>query len=161
MTNRRKQPVASTLTTLVLLSLFLFDHSTSYAATPTETRAASALFKLHETVVYTKTDFLVKLGALNFNTYDSEINLRLPFVYLVGGLNALGPNALSDLAKSYRSVLAGAKDFGADDVANSKTGLGLIGSHYSYIGILEGSAEPNIETDFRKASYESIEGRQV
>ncbi len=161
MTKRQKQYVASTLASLVLLSLLLFSRLTCEAATPTETRAASVLFKLNETVVYTKTDFLVRASAFDLNIPDSEMNLRLPFVYLLGGLNALGPNALSDLAKSYRSILVGAKDFGAADVANSKTGLGLIDFHYCYIGILEGSAEPNIETDFRKASFESIEGRQV
>jgi len=117
------------------------------------------LFKQYETVVYTRTEFLSSLPAPHspdiFNLDAYKKDMRLPFLDLLGVLDVLGPNAASDLEKSYGAVFVGAKDFAEPQ------GLGMVSSTKCYIGILENGAQPNIEADFSKASYISVAGKQV
>jgi hypothetical protein len=108
------------------------------------------LFKHFETVAYSRTDFLSRSDAHDPKVADSTVDLRSPFLLLLGGLRALGPNAPSDLENGYGSALVGAKDFVAPE------GLGMVSSHSCYIGILEDGSQPNIDSDFRQASSESI-----
>jgi hypothetical protein len=151
MTKRRRLFVA-----VALVAFPLPGYLVGHAETKPETRAASMLFKQFETVAYARTDFLSRFDAYDVNKdVDSLANLRLPFLELVGGLRFLGSNAERDVEKSYSAVLVGAKDFVGPE------GLGAVSSRKCYLGMLEGSAQPDIEPDFRQASYESIDGRQV
>ena len=151
MTKRRRLLVA-----VALLAFPLPGYLVGHAETKPETRAASVLFKHFETVAYARTDLLSRLDAYDLNKdVDSLANLRLPFLELIGGLRFLGSNAERNVEKSYSAFLVGAKDFEGPE------GLGAVSSHKCYVGMLEGSAQPDIEPDFRQASYESIDGRQV
>jgi hypothetical protein len=147
------------LAVVALIPLCLFGNLAGHAQTSSETRAVSVLFKHFETVAYTRTDFLSSLDALDTKNVDSEEALKLPFGELIAGLKALEPNTASDLAKSYSAVLAGAQDFGKEP--NGREGFGMASSRKCYVGILEGGAQPNVELNFRKAFYESIDGKQV
>jgi hypothetical protein len=126
-----------------------------HAQTDTETHAASVLFKQFETVAYTRTDFLPSLDKDDPNENDGLSDMRFPFLGLLGGLKSLGPNTIRDFKKSYSAVLVGAKDF------VGPSGLGMVSSRMCYIGILRGSEQPVIESDFRQTAKESIDGRQV
>jgi len=138
---------------IALAAVTVIGPQIGHGQTDLETHAASALFGEYETVAYAKTGFLFGPGAMD--------HLRAPFVALLGGLNSLGPNAVNDLANSYGSILVGAKDFGAADVLESKYGLGAISSHRCYIGVLGPKTLLGLDRDFRKATLESIDGRQV
>jgi hypothetical protein len=151
MTNARRLFAA-----VALIAFHLFGPLTGHAETGPKTRAASVLFKRFETVAYARTDFLSNLDIRNFGEdVDSLGDLRFPFIELIGGLHGLGPNAGRDVGKGYSAFLAGAKDFAGPE------GLGMVSSRTCYIGMVEGGAQPDIEPDFRQASYESIDGRQV
>src|SRR5271170_3574346 len=129
---------------------------TVHAEAGPETRAASVLFKQYETVVYTNASLLSDLNARDFTKdVDSLANLKLPFIELLGGLKALGPNTEKDVEKSYSAFLVGAKNFVGPE------GLGMFHSRTCYIGVLEGATQSALEPDFRKASYEFIGGRRV
>ena len=161
MTNRRTKFVA-----VVFIVFTSLGHLSANAEADLETRAASALFDRFETVVYTRTDFLVRSDGRDASYVDSENMLRVPYLELITGLKALGPNTASDLEKSYRTVLVGAKDFATSVLIAGKEfaepdGPGMISFRKCYLGVLESGAQPKLEQDFRQASYESIEGRKV
>ena len=148
------------LAVATLLSFLLLAPTAAHAETIPETRAASVLFQQFETVAYTRSDLLYRYVVHDSSEVDSEEDLALPFLELLGGLKVLGPKAETDLKRSYGVVLGGAKDSGARDVAQP-TGLGMIGSHNCYIGILQRDAKPNLGADFSRAFHITIDGRPV
>jgi hypothetical protein len=151
-------------TAVVLVAVSLVGHQSCWAQTPQETRAASTLFSNFETVAYTQSNFLSSFaGYEETRGTDSATNLALPFVELMDGLKALGPKVPGDLERSYGGFLVGAKDFGGEyGLGPGPDGLGMINSSKCYIGLLEsGALLPNLEQDFRRATYESIAGKQV
>jgi hypothetical protein len=157
MNNGRRQ-----FATVALIAFCWLGNLAGHAETNSETRAASVLFKQFETVVYTRTDFLASFDNHDGNVVDGEDNLILPFGELFEGFQALGPKTESDLEKIYGAVLVGAKDFGGPEgLGFGSDGLGLVNSRKCYIAIQEGDTQPNIDSDFSKASYESIEGKSV
>lgn len=139
----------------VLIALFMFGLVTGRAQTDSEKRAAAVLFDRFETVAYARTD-LSKDSTPNGQSYgDSEDNLKLPFLELIGAIRTLGPIAARDLKSRYSSVLVGAKDFVLP------AGIGAMESRKCYIGILEDGAQTDDELDFRGVDSETIEGRQA
>jgi hypothetical protein len=151
MTKRRRQLAA---TASIAFTLF-FAYSTCDGQTATEVRAAAVQFKQFEVVAYTKTQFLSSSEPHGVGTVDSESNLRLPFLVLIGSLRYLGPATETAIEESYSSFVVGAGDF------TSPRGLGMVHSSTCYIGILKSGAQPNVERYFPGATSESIEGRQV
>ena len=150
MTKRRLQ-----LTAIASIAFTLFfAHSRCDAQTGAEVRAASVLLKQFEVVAYAKTEFLSGSEPQGGAEVDAESHLRLPFLALIGSLRYLGKTTESGIEESYSSVVVGARDF------ISPQGLGMVNSSTCYIGILKSGAQPNVETYFRQATHESIEGRQ-
>jgi hypothetical protein len=151
MTKRRRQ-----LTAIATMAFtWFFAHARCHAQTGAEARAASVLFKRFEVVAYTKAAFLSSSEPNGEAEVDSESNLRLPFIPLIGGLRYLGRPTETDIEDSYESFVVGARDF------ISPQGLGMVNSSTCYIGILKSGAQPNVEAYFRQATHESIEGRRV
>ena len=152
----------------VVVSISLCAHETPFvrASSNYELCAESVLLRNFETVVYTKTKmiapvmaFLTKGEDIPANVSESMASLAAPFFDLGSGLRALDPSAERDLERNYGTILVGARDFGYEP--NGPQGLGAERSHKCYIGVSAGSAKPNMESDFRKASHTSIGGRIV
>jgi hypothetical protein len=141
---------------IALLSLFfLGSFEGSAQAGVGNARVASVLFSQFETVGYSASDFLsIPLTAASAG-YDSENDLRFPFLMLIGSLRFLGPSTEHDVETAYRSFYAGARDFLGPE------GIGMVSSHDCFIGILKGTAKPNLENDFSGAEREVMDGRQV
>lgn len=140
---------------LIAIAFASFGCLTVHAETPTEIRAASVLFRQFETVAYTRMSFISGYTTHDSETPDSEGVMRFPFIGVIGGFQGLEPNIRIDLGKSYGSVLVGAKEFVGPH------GFGMVDSRKCFIGVLEGGAQPNLESDFSKAARDSIDGRQV
>ena len=141
------------------IGLVIFGYLSGHAESNPQARAASTLFKQYETVVYARTEFLSNLPAPSspdiFKLDAYKRDMRFPFLELLGGLGVLSPDLAGVLEKSYRVFLVGAKDF------TEPEGLGMVSSTKCYIGVLENGAQPNIEVDFRSASYVSIAGKRI
>jgi hypothetical protein len=86
--------------TLLQASMFLlsFACSRSRAADEKfETQAAALLLQRYETVVSTRSKVLSRLHLDNPNQDFGRKTLGLPFVILMGGLDAVGPNTLGTM----------------------------------------------------------------
>jgi hypothetical protein len=138
-----------------LMALSLFGLGTGHAQTDSEKRAATVLFERFETVAYARTDISGDSTPSGHTYGDSEDNLKLPFMELIGAIRALGPSTALDLKSRYSSVLVGAKDF------VPPTRIGAVGSHKCYIGILKDGVQSNAERDFSGVPNETIEGTRV
>ena len=131
------------------------------AATVQEMRAEAVLFRRFDTVAYTHADLLVDYDIRELDqskrhvATDLPLSLRLPFVYLVGGLRILGPNALSTLSQSYTAFAVGATDFRPPE------GLGMFSSHNCYIGVMNGGPHPNLDSIFSSAKAKFLDGMPV
>lgn len=145
---------------LVVMLVFCSLGQSGDAQTSQETRAAFVLLSQLETVAYARSDFLFSPDAFDLSRVDPENNLRFPFIELIGGIKALGPNTGSNLAKFYRGYLVGAKDFGFGTSAKPDE-LGMVGSRQCFVGILEGGPQPNLEREFSQTSHVTMSGVQV
>lgn len=150
MTNKRQHITVASV--IAFCSLYCL---TGRAETKQEMRVASALFEQYETVAYTRTDFPPSSVANEAPFVDSLLNLKLPFEELLSVIHTLGPTAATALKNNYGAVLMGAKDF------VPPKGIGAIGSHKCYVGVLRGDVQPNVQADFRNIPYELIDGRRV
>jgi hypothetical protein len=139
----------------VFAALSLFGLVTGHAQTDPERRAAGVLFTLFETVAYARTDIPEDSMPNGQRNVDSEDNLRLPFLELIGAVRVLGPSTALDLKSKYSSVFVGAKDF------VPPSGIGAVGSRKCYIGISKEVAQSNVARDFGGVPSETIDGRLV
>jgi hypothetical protein len=117
--------------------------------------AASILFSDFETVGYTTTEFLSTTFAKTAESGDSTANMAQPFVELIDGLKALGPNSIKQVEKTYNGFLVGAKDFAPPQ------GIGAVTSHKCYVGTLKDGPSTNLGPYFHQAVEEVIDARQV
>lgn len=113
----------------------------------TESRAASALYREFETVLYSKSQLLSDPGRLDHLSKLEASNLRYPFSYLEIALDSLPSQSSTSVLANSGSVLLGAKDF------LSPKGLGPVRSQRCYVVVLAKRGTP----DFRKMfSYSPV-----
>lgn len=103
-----------------------------------EKQAGALLLKQYESVVSARSN---ALSQLRF--YDPSLNfegksLGLPFIYMMGGLKAVGPNTYSIVEGDSDVLLTGAKDFVAPQ------GLGMVTARTCNIAILAPGAAQRI-----------------
>lgn len=120
-----------------------------------ELRAVRLLSERYETVVSARSTVL---SRLHFDHPDQEFGrmyLGLPFVYLIGALQAVGSKALGTLERSSESVLTGAKDF------SPPKGTGMATSRVCYIAIVAPGSAATLALEFARLRREELRGMQV
>jgi hypothetical protein len=120
-----------------------------------EAKAAAVLIPQFETVAKTSTDILSTVMSVPANQINNKMILRLPFVQLAAGLNALSPTALAHFETHYYAVFVGAKNFMPPE------GLGMVSSQDCYIALLQGSEASTLSADFAKANRQQTNGEIV
>jgi hypothetical protein len=121
-----------------------------------EKQAATLLLQQYETVVSARSQILSQLHY--FDHPEQEVgpkSLGLPFIYLMAGLKAVGPNMLGALEAGSDTVLTGAKDFARPG------GLGMVSSHACFIAILAPGTDQTLAREFSKVKVTPIDGRNV
>src|SRR4029079_15246674 len=106
---------------LILTSSLSYGCSKSDGDVAEQGRATSAVVRPHETVFYAKNDLLSTSGAYKRLSQNAANSIRLPFAYLLQGLESLDLRASTDILVNADGVLPGAKDFGPP---TGPTGLG-------------------------------------
>jgi hypothetical protein len=143
---------------LLQASMFLLSFACSRsrgADEKFEKQAAALLLQRYETVVSTRSKVFSRLHLDNPNQDFGRKVLGLPFIYLMGGLKAVGPNTLGTMEAGSDSVLTGAKDF------VGPAGLGMVSSHTCSIAILAPGAARTLAPEFSKVKVEPMDGRPV
>lgn len=139
----------------VLMLLLPFGCSRGYADANLEMQAAALLVQRYETVVSARSTVLSQLHFDNPNREFGRRYLGLPFVYLMGGLKAVGPKTLGAVESISETVLTGAKDFAPP------TGLGMASSRTCYIVILAPGSARTLAAEFGNVKVAPIDGRPV
>src|SRR3569833_3947719 len=138
-----------------LMLLLLLGSSKGYADSNFEGQAAAVLLQRYETVVSARSRVL---SQLHFDSSHQEFGRRylgLPFVYLMGGLKAVGRGTLAALERSSEVVLMGAKDF------EPPAGLGVASLRACYIAALTPRSASAFGAEFGNVKVMAIEGRPV
>jgi len=125
------------------------------AETELQKQAAAVLLSRYETVVSARSSVLSQLHPDNPNQEVGPKSLGLAFIYLMGGLKAIGPKTLSTVEGGSDTVLTGAMDFVAPE------GLGGISYRTCDIAILRRGAAQTIAGEFRNVNTPPIDGRTV
>jgi hypothetical protein len=139
--------------TLVLTLFFPLGCSKSLADDNLEKQATAFLLDHYDTLVSARSTVLSSLKLDDPNLSSGPKFLSLPFVYLMGGLKALGPNAIRELEGASDIVLTGAKDF------VRPSGLGMVRYRMCTIALLGPGARQVIAPLFSKVKTETIDGR--
>jgi len=129
--------------------------SRSYADETTQKQASALLLQRYETVVSARSKVL---SRLHFDHPEQDLgrkHLGLPFIYLMGGLKAVGPNTLAAVEGASDTVLTGAKDFVRPE------GLGMVSARTCTIATLAPGAAQALAPEFSKVKVESLDGRPV
>ncbi len=128
---------------------------TSRAEEDLQKQASAFLLGRYETVVSARSRVLAELKLNEPNLYAGPKYLGLPFIYLMGGLKVLGPNAISAVDAASDIVVTGAKEF------TRPSGLGMVSYRACYIAILAPGGAQTFARLFKKVKTESINGRTV
>ncbi|MGA7239685.1 MAG: hypothetical protein WBY44_28655 [Bryobacteraceae bacterium] len=118
--------------------------SHSWAWSGAEDRALAVFFPRYETVVSSTTGVLDRIDFSHPEKDFGRNYLGLPFIYLIGGLKAVGPHTLKDLYGASAAVVTGARNF------TKPAGLGMVGSRTSYIAILSPGGAGVVTAQFAK-----------
>jgi len=117
--------------------------------------AAAVLFRQYETVFYTAGPLLARvINRDGLNTSGNGVT-RLPFLYLLGGLQSLRADASAGILQNSEAVLLGAKGFA------SPRGLGPVRSIRCYVVVMLPNTRLNIRKYFRSAGRRSAKGLEV
>jgi len=104
--------------------------SPSRAITPQESRAAFQLFAQYETVFYARANLISRTGAYGPVSQRDANALRVPFAFLLAGLETVGKQASAEILRSSAAVFVGARDF------RPPSGLGSVRSSFCYVLVL-------------------------
>ena len=136
--------------------LLLFPFASSVGAeTESQKQAAAVLLNRYETVVSAHSRVLSQLHPGNPNQELGPKSLGLAFIYLMGGLKAIGPNALTAVEGGSDAVLTGARGF------TPPKGLGAVSYRTCHIAILRPGAAQTIAREFSKVHAAPIAGWTV
>lgn len=139
----------------IALATFLSGCARTRADANHESRVASALFAQFESVIYEQPALLSSPGAYDDLSEREAGNLRFPFAYLNGALDAVDSRTYSNLLTNSETVLVGAKDF------RPPAGLGAVRSQRCYVAILKSRSEFDFHQYFHQASAASAAGMSV
>jgi hypothetical protein len=117
-------------------------------------QAAALLLQRYETVVGASSKLLARLKPDPSHDARGKA-LGLPFIYLRGGLNAVGPNAMATLESGSDTILTGARDF------VRPAGLGMVSARTCTIAILSPGAVQTLGREFRNLKVVVMDGRPV
>ena len=135
--------------------LFPFGCSRGFFDTGLERQAGTLLLREYETVVSARSKVLSRLHLDHPNEDFGPRYLGLPFIYLMGGLKAVGPNTLAVVEAGSDTVLTGAKAF------VRPAGLGMVSSRTCYIAILAPGAAKSLAPEFGKVKVTPMDGKPV
>jgi len=147
--------MAWTRSIFILLACLLCSCDRSAADTNRESRAAAALFGDFETVFYSKPHLLSSSDTYDQLSKLETSNLRFPFSYLQGALDALAGQFPTDTLASSEAVLVGAKDF------QPPKGLGPVRSQRCYVVVLGKRGAPDLRKTFNYDPVASAAGAPV
>jgi hypothetical protein len=124
------------LTLAIVLTMLVFDSRQSVSQ-ESESRAAEALFEQFETVFQAKTSLLASSHTRDF--------VRVPFVILRGGLEALDSHESKQVLDNSSAVLVGTKNY------LPPKGLGTVRSIFCYVVVFGEPIELGLERHFRQS----------
>jgi hypothetical protein len=133
---------------LLMLAIFLtllFLGTGQSVAQTSESRAAAALFEQFETVFQAKANLLASSGSNDF--------IRVPFVFLRGGLEALGnQESKRVLDNSSAVVLVGTKNY------FPPSGLSVVQSTFCYVVVFREPVELGLDGYFPQPGASAATG---
>jgi hypothetical protein len=137
----------------VMLVAFLLPgcaRKTTATDSADQQRAASVMLDRFETVFHTNGDLLSGSGGYKGLSQQDANEFRVPFAYLLGGLDALGKPASNEILRSSGAVLAGAKDFRGPH--GPWPHLGAVQSQFCYVIVLQSQSTFDLGKVLSKSS---------
>lgn len=118
--------------------------------------ASSALSKRYETVFYSESQLVKGAVAVDGELSQEAVNgLRVPFAYLLGGLDALGMKHSTEVLDNTAGVLIGAKNFRPP---SGPTHLGAVQFEFCYVLLLVEKGKFELNAAMRKCGSASLAG---